>query len=308
MKDHWIKALLAVVEAGTIRGAARTMNLSQAALTKALRELEQEAGVELLARSYRGVRLTKAGRILHDRARAARHQLRIAEEEIRALSGGTQETLSVGVTPMVALSVLPDVWTHFRRLRPGVTLNLMEGLPSLVTPALTKGELDFAVVMAEPELLPATLQFEPLTQTRFMVVGREAHPSRGISELATLLEQDHEWIFSLHLGSYSERVLNWMTSLGMARPRRIVDSNSTLSNWQLPRSTDMLSIMPAVFFEPPSVGAQASGLAPFDIPLPPAEVGILRLRHAPPSASADLLAELFSLYLQKLTGASAGPA
>lgn len=300
MKDHWLKALLAVAEVGTIRGAARTLNLSQAALTKALRELELAVGVELLTRSYRGVRLTEAGRILHDRARAARHQLLIAETEIRALSGEAQERLAVGVTPMVALSVLPDVWTHFRRLRSGVSLNLMEGLPSIVTPALLKGELDFAVVMADPAFLPDALEFEPLAQTSFHVVGRVGHPARGTTDLAQLLEQDHEWVFSLHPGSYSERVLEWMASRSLAPPRRIVDCNSTLSNWQLVRSTDILTVLPAVFFQGPSVGAYASGLAPFDIPLPEALVGILRLRHAPPSASALLLGDLFSLYLKRL--------
>lgn len=306
MRDHWIKALLAVAEAGTIRGGARSLYLSQAALTKALRELEEHVGVELLTRSYRGVQLTAAGRILHDRARVAGHQMRIAEAEIKALSGGNQERVSVGVTPMVALSVLPDVWTHFRRLRPAVSLNLMEGLPSLVTPALLKGELDFAVVMAEPAFLPESLHFEPLTHTPFVVVGRTEHPAKGCTDLGELLEQDYEWVFSLHRGSYSERVLEWMISHSLPRPRRIVDCNSTLSNWQLVRSTDMLTLLPAVFFREPSVGEHASGLTPFKIALPEALVGILRLRHAPPSASAQLLGELFGLYLKRLRGVTEG--
>ena len=165
MKDHCLRALLAVAETGTIRSAARALSLSQAALTKALRELELEMGVELLTRSHRGVRLTEAGRILHDRARAARHQLLIAETEIRALSGAVPEKLSIGVTPMVALSVLPDV-----------------------------------------------------------------------------------------------------------------------------------------FFQAPSVGAHVSGLARLDIRLPEALVGVLRLRHAPPSSAAMLLADLFALYLKRLPG------
>src|SRR5690606_39418757 len=83
--------LLAVVEACSVRGAARLLNLSQAALTKALRELELAVGAELITRSYRGVRLTEAGSILHDRARAARQQLQLAETEIRALSGEVEE-------------------------------------------------------------------------------------------------------------------------------------------------------------------------------------------------------------------------
>src|SRR3546814_13227777 len=110
MKQHQLKALLAVAEAGTIRGAARQLNLSQAALTKSLKELEEQVGAELLIRSYRGVQLTAAGKILQERARVAHRQLDIARSEIHALTGRGQIRLAVGVTPMVGLSVLPDVW------------------------------------------------------------------------------------------------------------------------------------------------------------------------------------------------------
>ncbi|WP_442594624.1 LysR substrate-binding domain-containing protein [Parapusillimonas sp. JC17] len=297
MKDHSLRALLAVAEAGTIRGAARALNLSQAALTKSLRELESDIGAELLSRSYRGVRLTEAGRILHDRAKVARQQLQIAEAEIRALSGSAPERLAVGVTPMVALSVLSDVWTHFRRLRPAVALNLREGLPSIVVPALLKGELDFAVVMADPGFVPDTLAFEPIIHTSFQIVGRAGHPARHATELAQLL--DYEWIFSLHPGSYSERILKWIADQGLAPPQRIVDCNSTLSNWQLIRNSDMLTMLPSVFFQAPSIAAESHGLMRFGIRLPEAVVGSLRLKHAPPSSAATLLADLFALYLRR---------
>jgi LysR family transcriptional regulator of abg operon len=300
MKDHCLKALLAVAEAGTIRGAARALHLSQAALTKALRELENDVGVELLARSYRGVQLTQAGRILHDRAKVARQQLQIAQVEIQALSGAAHERLAIGVTPMVALSVLSDVWSHFRRLRPAVDLSVREGLPSIVTPALLKGELDFALVIADPESLPDTLVFEPVMTTAFHVVGCEQHPAQGATTLSQLL--DYEWILSLHAGSYSERLLRWISEQGLTAPKRIVDCNSTLSNWQLVRTTTMLTILPAVFFQPPSVGAQAGGLMRFGVPLPEAMVGVARLKRTAPSASAALLSDLFAVYLRRLAG------
>ncbi|PLC49089.1 LysR family transcriptional regulator [Pollutimonas subterranea] len=297
MKQHHLKALLAAAQTGTIRAAARQLNLSQAALTKSLKELEGEVGAELLIRSYRGVQLTAAGKILHDRAKVARQQLDIAQSEIHALTGQGQIKLSVGVTPMVVLSVLPDVWAHFRRLRPLVALNLREGLPSIVAPALVEGEMDFAVIMAEPALVPEALSFEPLVRTAFYVVGRKGHPMAGTGDVQSLM--DYEWILSMHAGSYSERVVNWMISRGLAPPRRILDTNSTLINWQLVSSTDMLTVLPAVFFEDPSIGAQTAGLVRFDVDLPDAVLGILRLKHAPPSTAAATLADLFRHYLRQ---------
>lgn len=297
MKPHHLNALLAAAETGTIRGAARKLNLSQAALTKSLKELEGEIGAELLIRSYRGVQLTAAGKILQERAGVAYRQLDIARSEIQALTGQGHVRLAVGVTPMVVLSVLPDVWTHFRRLKPEVSLNLREGLPSLVAPALLEGALDFAVVMAEPGMVPDALSFEPLVRTHFFVVGRKGHPMEQATDIKALL--DYEWIFSLHAGSYSERVVSWMLGQGLAPPSRILDCNSTLINWQLISGTDMLTVLPAVFFQNPSIGAQTAGLIRFNVDLPDAVLGILSVKHVPPSAAAATLADLFRLYLRR---------
>ena len=64
MKEHHLKALVQVAESASISAAARAMNLSQSALTKALRELEESVGAELLNRSYRGIEFTTAGKVL----------------------------------------------------------------------------------------------------------------------------------------------------------------------------------------------------------------------------------------------------
>src|SRR3546814_6909295 len=83
----------------------------------------------------------------------------------------------------------------------------------------------------------------------------------------------------MHAGSYSERVLSWITDCGFAPPAHILDCNSTLTNWQLISCTDMLTVLPAVFFQTPSVGAQTSGLLRFDIDLPDAVLGIRSEEH-----------------------------
>jgi len=64
MRDHQLRALMQVAESGSIRAAARDLNLSQSALTKALRELEESVGAALVSRSYRGVEFTPAGQAL----------------------------------------------------------------------------------------------------------------------------------------------------------------------------------------------------------------------------------------------------
>lgn len=92
MKDHQLRALIQVAESGSIRAAARTMNLSQSALTKALRELEEDVGAELLQRSYRGIHFTAEGEALLARARLVQSTLERARAEIREMRGAQART------------------------------------------------------------------------------------------------------------------------------------------------------------------------------------------------------------------------
>ncbi|MGT2433062.1 LysR family transcriptional regulator [Cupriavidus basilensis] len=87
MKDHHLKAWLRLVETGSIRGAARSLHLSQAAITKAVKELEEDLDAPLIVRSSRGVTLTECGHQLTLRARMAQAQLTLARQDIRQLQG-----------------------------------------------------------------------------------------------------------------------------------------------------------------------------------------------------------------------------
>ncbi|MGH8463963.1 MAG: LysR family transcriptional regulator, partial [Pseudomonas sp.] len=145
MKDHHLRAWLKVAELRSIRSAARSLHLSQAAVTKAIKELEAELDAPLLTRSSRGIAITECGERLTVRARLAQAQLTLARQDIRQLLGGAQARVAVGVTPMVMLSVLPAVLSDFRRSMPAARVKVSEGLLAAVQPALRNGMLDFAL-------------------------------------------------------------------------------------------------------------------------------------------------------------------
>lgn len=179
MKDHQLKALLQVAECGSIRAAARNMNLSQSALTKALRELEEDVGAELLLRSYKGIEFTDAGMTLLSRARLALSALDKAREEIRLMRGGAGAHVEVAITPLVATTVLPEVLAAYSRTQPDARLTLHEGLLVQALPGLVEGRLDFAIALASPEDLPYDISFEPLTEIGAVAFARSTHPLAG---------------------------------------------------------------------------------------------------------------------------------
>lgn len=296
MKDHQLKALIQVAESGSIRAAARAMNLSQSALTKALRELEDEVGAELLMRSYKGIEFTPAGQALRTHARLAQATLDKAREEIRLLRGGSGARIAIALTPLVAATILPPVLTQFRRNQPDAILSLEEGLLTHVLPRLLEGRLDFAVALANSRDLPHEVTFEPLTEVHAVPTGRLGHPLANAQTWAEL--KDASWVLNLTDGSLGSHLLRWLTAHRIDAPTNVVHCASFTLMLELMRRTDRIGFGPTDLL---SDTLFAAGLQPFSVtPVPePMALGILRLRSIPLSSSARVLAALFTRHLQK---------
>jgi len=295
MKDHQLKALVQVAESGSIRAAARAMNLSQSALTKALRELEDDVGAELLTRSYRGVDFTPAGRALLVRARLALATLDKAREEIRLLRGGAGARIAIALTPLVATLVLPRVLREFRRIQPDAALSLEEGLLTNVLPGLIEGRLDFAVALANPQDLPYEIEFEALAEVPAAPTGRVGHPLRTARTWDEL--RGASWVLNLTEASQGNHLVRWLEAQGMAVPANTVRCASPTLMLELMRRTDHIGFGPTMLIGDPLFGAGLQQFAVEPLP-PPMSLGILTLRGVPLGVAARPLAALFARQLR----------
>src|SRR3954467_10690666 len=98
MRLNHLRDFVDIVEAGSIRAAARRRGISQPVLTKGLQLLESDVGARLLLRTAQGVLLTPSGRALLVRARAAQAQLAKGMEEIGEIAGKRAGAVSFGAS------------------------------------------------------------------------------------------------------------------------------------------------------------------------------------------------------------------
>ena len=122
MKLNALQALVAAIEEGSFRGAARRLGVSQPALTKTLRELELELSTTLVERSTRGVSPTLQGKVLYERALNVQRELAAATDAINQMGGNMVGTLSVGAVPLAVMLLVPEAARTFGRDFPGVKL------------------------------------------------------------------------------------------------------------------------------------------------------------------------------------------
>ena len=99
MDERQIERFVDVVRSGSLSRTARRLNISQPALSKSLRQLEERLATRLLHRTPRGVRATKFGDVFYRRALTIAAELRRAREELENLRGSTFGEVALGVTP-----------------------------------------------------------------------------------------------------------------------------------------------------------------------------------------------------------------
>jgi DNA-binding transcriptional LysR family regulator len=139
---------------GTVTATADALNLSGPAVSQQLAALEKEAGLPLLEKQGRRLRLTAAGSLLVEHAEVILGQLATIEADLRALRGGDRGSVSIAVFPSAAKVLMPRVWRALYQERAcSPKLHITECEPDKAAERLRRHEADIAIVHAY-SLLP----------------------------------------------------------------------------------------------------------------------------------------------------------
>lgn len=250
MQLSQLRNFTAMVEAGSIRAAARKLGISQPAATKSLRALEQELDTVLAQRNSRGVVLTEAGKAFLARARTVQSEIRQARQELAQLAGQRSETVSIGVASVVGAWLLPAVLASYRRERPDTIVRVAEGTQESLLPLLREGALDFAVCLRmEPESTGG-FNVRPLAKLRLTVVGRKGHPLRHARSLREL-GQAH-WIMSRPRGTGGV-LEHAFAAEGLAVPASATECDSHAIKVAILASSDSLALLGKPMLAEPAV-------------------------------------------------------
>lgn len=236
-----IRDFLAIIQAGSLRAAARSVGVSQPAVTKSMRQLEAELGVQLLQRTARGAVATPAGKAFLARARIVQAELRKAVEDLGPFQGGAEGSVAFGMSPQAAVMVLPGAMQQFRRRHPNAGVRILEGVGTALLPSVRDATLDFAIAISAPATLHPGLQFKPLMRLPLVVAARQGHALSGASSLRELAEAP--WLVYYPLGSGSAMLEKALGAAGLAMPRAVVQCESCATAIALLARTDMLGLL-----------------------------------------------------------------
>ncbi|CUA98799.1 LysR family transcriptional regulator [Thiomonas bhubaneswarensis] len=190
MELRQLRYFVAIAEQGSFSRAAERLHVSQPPLSTQIKALEDEIGVQLLARSNRGVVLTTAGAAFLEDIRSLLGQLEHAVERTRSIENGDAGTLSIGFVSIADFGILPPTLKSFRTRYPQVDVQLHELTTDAQIRELRAAELDLGIGLApvdEPGLTFTSLQHEPL-----MLAAPTTHPilrGEGAVDLRALAKE-----------------------------------------------------------------------------------------------------------------------
>ncbi|GMG83941.1 LysR family transcriptional regulator [Paralimibaculum aggregatum] len=187
-----LRYFLAAAEAGQVSAAATAVNVSQSAVTLALRDLEAALGVKLFERRPTGLELTREGRAFMNCALAIQDQVARAMHCVARVEDPLTGTLRIGVTDTLSSYFLFPRLAQFRREHPGLEIRLKEALRPELEAGLLGGEIDAAL------LITARIEHRDRLETRIFhrsvrrLWAAAGHPltERPRISLADLAEHD----------------------------------------------------------------------------------------------------------------------
>jgi LysR family hca operon transcriptional activator len=166
MELRHIRYFVAVAEAGSLTvAAARKLHTSQPSLSRQIRDLEDEVGVQLLTRRARGIELTPAGRAFLDHARSVLSQVEVAAEAARRIARPARPCFSMGFLTGHELTWMPEALRILRDELPNIDVMISSQSSPVVADGLSKGKIDAAFLRREqgvPDLAFRVLVKEPL--------------------------------------------------------------------------------------------------------------------------------------------------
>jgi LysR family transcriptional regulator of gallate degradation len=229
LENRQLRYFLAVVEAGSLGNASHSLNVTESAVSRAIKQLEEAVRFPLFERTPHGMALTVFGASLARHARVIRAEGTRALSELRDLGGGRAGTVSVGTTPSFAGILLPRACAALLDQRTDAHICVYEGLHDVLIPRLLMGELDFIVsTLLPPQLLDPAIRQSPFQLSDFVgIIARSKHPLAGKKRLQLNDLKHARWALPKRPDMFREHIDRCFVEQDLPPPRPSIEIGST---------------------------------------------------------------------------------
>lgn len=277
LKLRDLDILMAVIETGSMGKAANRLNISQPAVSKAIVELEDALGVQLVDRSQRGVKPTPYGLALGKRSIAIFNDLRQGVQDVDFLADPTKGELRIGATePIMSAMVTPTI-DRLSRKYPGMFFHIVAGDTATLYREVIERNIEFAICRMIGRL-PDELAAEVLFHDAFSIMTSVKNPLTRRRKL-TLAELAHEpWTLFPFDSFFGSVIAEAFRANGQDLPRLTVASLSLYVQNEMLATHRFLTVLPSFVLRDPGRNPQLKAL-PVALPNTPMPIGLITVKN-----------------------------
>ena len=239
-----LRCFVACAELANETLAARSLGLSQPAVSQQLRSLHQAYGRALMQRTQRGLRLTRDGERVLAPLKRVLNILRVLEEQMSAYRGEATGRLHLGVLPMASTSLAPRALAGLLQRMPKVVVTVSDGTYDAMARQLKTGDLDMILGPLRGELVAPELEERELFRESLIAVVRQGHALASAGRLRSLRQlRSHAWIAPLENTPAHAAFERAFRAAGAPLPRASFHANSPPLVRALLMKSDHIALM-----------------------------------------------------------------
>lgn len=226
VSNHELNAVIMIGDVHSVTSAAMRLGVSQPAVNRSLRNLEQRLGLALFDRTAQGMLPTPAGEILIRRAKLALVEIGQGMEEVANMDGRRSGRVAIGVLPLSRVYLVPMAVTRLLREFPKADIVIVDGVYDQLLADLCDGDIDMIVgTLREPSPVEG-IKSEKLFEDGMVIAARTGHPIFHNREITFEHLRGLEWIVP-HAGVPLRNQFNdLLTENGIALPEHPIETGS----------------------------------------------------------------------------------
>jgi len=280
LRFRHLQLVTEVERAGSLSGAAEALNLTQPALSKALKEVEDMLGFRVFDRGPRGLQKTLQGQVVVNGASLLLRELLHLQDEAKAAgqAGDVSAVLRLGTSAFLAVGLLPPIIARLTALEPPLSIRLREGTVPALFESLLAGDLDALVSLYNSDVMASTarqdVRFEKIADEAYVVIAPPGHRLTRVRKVTWQALAEERWVLTIRPSLARVYMEDSFRRHGVVPPSPICETDGPLT------ATRMVAAGVGLSSVPESTATEA---------VQRKLVGLVRLESPPPSATLGLV-------------------
>jgi len=293
LRMRHLRLLVVLAEHGSLRKAAEIMSVTQPALSKSLREIEELVGEPLFARNPKGIYANAIGEAVIRYAQLVFADLGGLHKELAALKSGNIGDVHIGAISALTAGLVPQTVALLKALHPLLNISVVIDTSDLLLRALEQDKLDIVIARIPEDYPSENLQFAALGDEIVVPVARCDHPEMKNEALTLATLSRYSWVIQSRPAPLRTIFHELFRKARVRAPSSTVETSSTFLALSLLKESDMISLQSLSLidaYEKMNIIARL----PISLAINMDAYGLISRKNRRPTAAMQVVADAFT--------------